>query len=83
MRENMNSLKDVCLETEQDALTVLEVDQKWKLYYNENNLNNKLIHIRAIVDNEYVVVKYWKRNQWIYEMKNIWWFIENKYLNIV
>ena len=79
----MNSLKDVCLETEQDALTVLEVDQKWKLYYNENNLNNKLIHIRAIVDNEYVVVKYWKRNQWIYEMKNIWWFIENKYLNIV
>jgi len=33
--------------------------EKWKLYFNENNINNKLIHIRGIIDDVYIVTRSW------------------------
>lgn len=47
-----------------------KVNTKLKLYYRENNINNKIIHIRAIVDNGYFVYKcYNKTKGWIYKVE--------------
>jgi len=35
----------------------MEIGEKYKLFYNEGNPNNKIIYIRAIVDKEWVVYK--------------------------
>jgi len=46
--------------------------EKWKLYFNENNINNKLIHIRGIIDDVYIVTRSWStyKNRWIYDINH-------------
>lgn len=53
---------------ELELLMTLSPGQKYRLYYNEGNINNAIWHIRAIVDDEYIVCRKWsKRKQsWIY-----------------
>jgi hypothetical protein len=48
-----------------------------KIFYNPGNINNRLIHIRAIVDDDEIVYRFWSkyRQCWIYEMKNLYFFI--------
>ena len=41
----------------------LKVGKKYKIDYGKNNSNNKVIHIRAFVDDEYVVYRYWSRRK--------------------
>ena len=54
----------------------LEIDKKYRIFYNKGNPNNQLIHVRAIVDKEYIVYKTWfKRKQyWRYSVDNVHYF---------
>lgn len=46
-----------------------------RLFWNERNPNNKRIHIRAIVDDEYVVYRQWSRRKgWLYRIEWYYWF---------
>jgi hypothetical protein len=63
-----------------------EVGKSYSLFYNENNVNNRRIHVRAVVDDEQYVIRTWFRSKvnWHYEVKNIHWFECNeKYLTEV
>lgn len=47
-----------------------------KVFINEGNPNNRLIHIRAIVDDDQIVYRYWRyRTQyWQYLVQDISYF---------
>lgn len=66
IKENMNTTN-----------TVYSIGDKYELFYNTNNPNNKKFEIRAIIDNEVIVYLSDKGN---YKMESIDWFdfnIEN------
>lgn len=48
--------------------------QKWRIYYQKGNMNNRLLHVRAIVDDDQIVVRFWHRLRWVYRLDNIWDF---------
>ena len=50
--------------------------KKYRLFYNEGNRNNKLMHIITIVDDEYFVWKEWwrKKQRWLYHVEHFWSF---------
>ena len=54
---------------------IVKVGQTWRLHYNEGNRNNALLHIRAIVDEEYIVVRVWHNAQWKYRLETVSSFI--------
>jgi hypothetical protein len=65
--------------------TAITPGTKIKLFYKENNINNRLLHILTIVDGDQVVVKsYSKYTQcWKYEVKDMYWFnINQKHLSV-
>jgi hypothetical protein len=44
-------------------------------FWGEGNPNNKLVHIRAIVDDEWVVYRWWSRRKgWRYKIEWAYWF---------
>lgn len=47
-----------------------------RVYFNEGNINNKLLHVRAIVDGEWVVTKTWqkRRKRWHYAVEHAVYF---------
>lgn len=51
----------------------LKIGHKYKIFYSEGNLNNKTIHIRGIVDGQYVVCK-WRKTKKYYR-----YFVESPY----
>jgi len=52
----------------------LKPGSKWRIFFNEGNINNHLAHIRAIVDDEWVVWKIWVRGHWVYKVRHIHYF---------
>ena len=54
----------------------VKVGQKIREYYNKGNRNNQLYHIRAIVDDDYVVMRFWGKRKiyWHYVIKSAAWF---------
>jgi len=50
--------------------------EKYKIFYNKNNINNKVIHIRAIVDDYQIICRHWSRykQRWIYTIENEYYF---------
>lgn len=51
-----------------------------RLFWGEGHPSNKLIHIRAIVDDEYVIYRWWSRSKgWLYKIEWGHWFemVEN------
>lgn len=50
------------------------VGDSFRLKYETNPGANRLIHVRAIVDNEYIVYRYWRHNEWIYKMTDPTYF---------
>lgn len=60
----------------QRLIDMLQPGKKVKLFYNEGNPNNELRHIRAIVDDEYIVYRVWSRHKqyWIYHVNWIYDF---------
>jgi len=49
---------------------------KVRLFISENNVNNKLMHVLAVVDEDYVVYKSWsrRRQSWNYQVEYIYLF---------
>lgn len=61
----------------------IKAGSKIKLFYNENNINNRIIYIRAIVDDDNVVFKVWSKGKrrWNYFIEDISYFeINSKYM---
>lgn len=56
---------------------LLQPGNKVREFYGEGNLNNRLIHIRSVVDEEYIVFKFWlkRRRVWRYVVEHVWYFI--------
>jgi hypothetical protein len=57
-----------------------KVGESYRVYYNEGNRNNRVIHVRAIVDDEYVVIRYWSYRQkdWMYRLEWVGYFHANQ-----
>ena len=49
---------------------------KVRIFYYKGNPNNCLLHIRAIVDNNWIVYKVWSKQKkyWVYLVNHISWF---------
>lgn len=64
------------IEYSQELLDILQPGKKVKLFYNEGNLNNEIRHIRAIVDDEYIVYRVWlpRKKTWRYRVDWIYVF---------
>jgi len=41
---------------------------------NYGNSNNCRIHVRALVDNHYYVIRTWANGKWFYELESIYYF---------
>ena len=48
-----------------------------RLYYHKGHPYNKLMHIRAIIDEDYVVFKFWTRSRkcWVYRIEHLYSFL--------
>lgn len=54
---------------------LLTTGTKLRLYYNPGNINNRIMHIRARVDDNYIVSRTWARGRWSYEINHVYFFI--------
>lgn len=64
---------------EQDApalLAKLQPGTSWKIDYGKNNINTQVIHIRAIVDEDWVVFCAWSlgKQTWRYTVGSLYYF---------
>lgn len=61
-------------------LDEIQKDKIIKIFYNKNNINNKILHIRNIVDIDYIVFKSYSKTKkrWIYNIEHISYFEINK-----
>jgi hypothetical protein len=55
-------------------------------YYGEGNINNKVIHVRSIVDGNQIVFKTWFKHKkmWSYQINHLYYFeflIKNNHIN--
>lgn len=59
-----------------DLLEKLQPGTKWRVFFNPGNTNNKLVHIRAVVDDCVIVSKFWSygKQSWVYEIDHVSWF---------
>lgn len=48
----------------------LKPGDKIKLFYNEGNLNNRVMHIRAIIDDQ-VVYRISTKDGWVYRIQHM------------
>ena len=55
---------------------ILQPGKKIKVFYSDGNINNQTRHIRAIVDDEFVVYRTWqkRKREWFYHVKHIYHF---------
>jgi len=47
----------------------IQPDKKVKLFYRKGNINNKIMHIRAIVDDEFIVYGVWLKRSKCYDYR--------------
>lgn len=62
----------------------IRVGDKIRFDYGEGNRNNRLYHVRAIVDDQYVL-RHWSRSKrrWIYTIESLYFFqLSVQYLTI-
>jgi len=54
----------------------LAAGQTWRIFFSQDNPNNRTVHIRAIVDDEYVVSRTWsqRKQYWIYDCQHASYF---------
>ncbi len=60
-----------------------KVGSKYRIYFGPGNLNNKTIHVLAIVDNDQIVYKHWlkHKSRWHYTVESeylLYLFIETE-----
>lgn len=56
---------------------IISVGCKVKLEYAPNDFRNRILHIRAIVDGNWVVYRRWQRTgggSWVYRLRPMGWF---------
>ena len=53
----------------------LKVGDKLRFFYQEGNVNNCLYHVRGIVDETRIVVRWWAKKCWKYKIMDLY-FIE-------
>lgn len=69
------SREDLIVETLRLADRILSPGATVRIFFNEGNRNNKLIHIRGVIDCEYVVYRWWSLSKgWVYEMETLYYF---------
>ena len=58
----------------------IKIGKSYRLYFNPGNINNGVLHVRAIVDGAWVVVRQWARRKgrWIYRVEHLG-FLEGCY----
>jgi hypothetical protein len=56
-------------DTSDNVIIELKVGNSYRIFYNKGNPNNMLIHVRAIVDKDYIVTKVWKNCKWRYRIE--------------
>jgi hypothetical protein len=59
-----------------DARNALEVGRRLRLFFNAGNINNRLLHVRAVVDGDWYVLRWWseRMQRWIYQVEPIEYF---------
>jgi len=57
-------------------MDMLTIGSKIRLYYGKDNPNNKLYHIRAFIDDEWIVYRLWLKHKkrWHYGIEHLWHF---------
>jgi len=65
--------------------SIIKPGNKVKVFYSNGNINNSLIHIRAIVDGRIVCKKWLKGKQrWYYFVEDMYYFeIRKEYIKLV
>ena len=65
-----------------ELIKLIRPGKKFRMAFGENNVNNKTIHICAIIDEDKVVYKYWGKikQRWFYVIEDIS-FLELIYKN--
>lgn len=55
---------------------MIEVGDTLRFFYQEGNPNNRTVHVRAIVDDDYIVIRQWsrRRQRWIYTVEDRLYF---------
>jgi hypothetical protein len=55
--------------------TAIEVGKTYRIHYGAGNINNKTVHVLAIVEGKYVV-KWWSRGKraWMYDVESPYYF---------
>ena len=50
----------------------IQVEKSYRIFFSKGNLNNKKIHVLAIVDSYYIVYKYWSKykQRWHYQVEH-------------
>ena len=54
----------------------IEVGRKYRIFYSKDNPSNRKIHIRAFVDKECIVYRFWskRKRMWEYGVDSIYYF---------
>lgn len=65
----------ILVNNENSDLPVVIPGLSYQIYYSDGNINNKKIHVRAIVDEDRVVYRSWsKRKGWVYSVESLYYF---------
>lgn len=50
--------------------------RKVRIFFNKGNVNNRTAHIRAIVDEDQVIYRYWEKGtqRWVYMIESFYYF---------
>ena len=59
---------------------MVQVGDTLRFTFGINNVNNRVVHIRAIVDDEQVVLRQWsmQKQRWIYQVEDMVYFETTK-----
>lgn len=64
---------------------IIKKGKSFNVFYDEGNPNNKKIHIREVIDGEYIVYKQWvkRKKKWDYYVEHFYYFfllVKSNYL---
>jgi len=66
----------------QEAREIMSVGNSVRAFWGKNNPHNKLMHIRAVIDDDWIVYRWWSyhRRSWQYEIDWIYrFYLAHKY----
>ena len=68
------------------AILNLNIGDKIRIDYGQGNFNNRVIHVRAFVDDDFVVIRSWSKSKkhWSYEVQHRSYFaVLMKYMSVI